>query len=59
MYIAGVCVLAIGRTLGVKQGTSYSWLKKPIQARTVLRVSRRQRRQRRAEPVRVIAFDEM
>ena len=28
MYVAGICVLAIGRTLGVKPGTIYSWLKK-------------------------------
>ena len=48
--------MAIGRTLGVKPGTIYLWLKKSIQARSVLRVSRRQRR---AGPARVIAFDDM
>ena len=26
MYVAGMCVLAIGRTLGVKPSTIYSWL---------------------------------
>ena len=28
MYVEGMCVLAIGRTLGVKPGMIYSWLKK-------------------------------
>ena len=56
MYVEGMCVLSIGRTLGVKLGTIYSRLKKSIQARTVPRVSLRQRR---AGPARVIAFDEM
>ena len=51
--------MAIGRILGVNPGAIYSWLKKSIQARSVLRVSRRQRRQPRAGPARVIVFDDM
>ena len=50
MYVEGMYVLAIGRTLGVKPGTIYSWLKKSIRAWTALRVSRRKWRQRRVRP---------
>ena len=52
---------AISRVLGMKAGTVYSWIKKSLPARYLLRITGEQRRDRsrgRALP-KVISFDEM
>ena len=62
MYVEGVSVSVISRTLRVKGGTVYSWLKKARTARTVLRDARKRRSQGRRsqrQRVKVISFDEM
>ena len=61
MYLEGLNISAIGRTLGIKLGTVYAGVKKAQSAGELLPRLVQQRAVRRlgGEPVRVISLDEM
>ena len=60
MYTEGSSLEAIGRVLGVRSGTVYSWVKKAQWAWELMRVLvAQQGGRRRPRPVRVTSLDEM